>query len=124
MKRTTEPSLEQRLKSAREALQALEKSALKNLSSAIQAQPEGSRIKVRNTKQGLEILIPLEVPEFTRSIGLIMCFTYASFFMIIAVIIGVATIPLIKSINIVSFFVVIFLGGISAFFAYSFMCAW
>ena len=125
LKRTTEPSLEQRLKSAREALQALEKSALKNLSSAIQAQPEGSRIKVRNTKQGLEILIPLEVPEFTGSIGLIMCFTYASFFMIIAVIIGVATIPLIKSINIVSFFVVIFLGGISAFFAYcSFMCAW
>jgi serine/threonine protein kinase len=58
LKWLTEPSLDLRLKSAKQALEALEKSNLRQSSLAITTKPVGSKVKVINTRQMLEILIP------------------------------------------------------------------
>lgn len=54
----TEPSLELRLQSAKQALEALERESLRERPVAIHSKPVGSKIKVTNTRQMLEILIP------------------------------------------------------------------
>lgn len=54
----TEPSLELRLKSAKQALAALEKSRLHESMLAIAKKPSDRKARVTNTRQKLEILIP------------------------------------------------------------------
>ena len=54
----TEPSLNQRLSSARQALQALEQSQPRAVNSSLLVQPYGSRITLTKTTDVLEILIP------------------------------------------------------------------
>nr|WP_290226612.1 serine/threonine-protein kinase [Trichocoleus desertorum] len=60
LKWMTEPNVELRLKSAKQALKALVTPDLPKhtLSSAVIAKPAGSKVKVRNTSEMLEILIP------------------------------------------------------------------
>jgi serine/threonine protein kinase len=58
LKWLTEPSADLRLKSASQALKALEKSNLRKSSLARVAKPAGSKVKVTNTRQMFEILIP------------------------------------------------------------------
>jgi serine/threonine protein kinase len=58
LKWLTEPSTDLRLKSASEALKALEKSNLRKSSLARVAKPVGSKVKVTHTRQMFEILIP------------------------------------------------------------------
>jgi serine/threonine protein kinase len=58
LKWLTEPSLDLRLKSAKQALEALEKSNLRASSLAIAKKPVGSKVKLTNTREMLEILIP------------------------------------------------------------------
>lgn len=58
LKWLTEPSLDLRLKSAKQALEALEKSNLRESSLAIAKKPVGSKVKLTNTREILEILIP------------------------------------------------------------------
>jgi hypothetical protein len=58
LKWLTEPSTDLRLKSASEALKALEKSNLRKSSLARVAKPAGSKVRVTNTRQMFEILIP------------------------------------------------------------------
>lgn len=57
----TEPSLELRLKSARQALEALDNARLRERSLAIACKPDYSNVNVTSTRQILEILIP---PKF------------------------------------------------------------
>lgn len=57
LQRMTEPSVELRLQSARQALKALENSSLQKSSSAI-VRPVGSKVRLVKTPQMLEILIP------------------------------------------------------------------
>jgi serine/threonine protein kinase len=69
LKWMTEPSVELRLKSAKQALEALETSNLRKYSSsAVVTKPIGSRVMVTNTSQILDVLIP---PKGFRS-GLIL----------------------------------------------------
>ena len=58
LKWLTEPSTDLRLKSASQALKALEKSNLRKSSLARVAKPAGSKVRVTNTRQMFEILIP------------------------------------------------------------------
>ncbi|OKH10998.1 serine/threonine protein kinase [Fischerella major NIES-592] len=58
LKWLTEPSLDLRLKSAKQTLEALEKSNLRASSLAIAKKPFGSKVKLTNTREMLEILIP------------------------------------------------------------------
>jgi hypothetical protein len=58
LKWLTEPSTDLRLKSASQALKALEKSNLRKSGLARVAKPAGSKVKVTNTRQMFEILIP------------------------------------------------------------------
>ncbi|PMB44409.1 serine/threonine protein kinase [Fischerella thermalis CCMEE 5330] len=58
LKWLTEPSLDLRLKSAKQTLEALEKSNLRASSLAIAKKPVGSKVKLTNTREMLEILIP------------------------------------------------------------------
>jgi serine/threonine protein kinase len=58
LKWLTEPSTDLRLKSASQALKALEKSNLRNSGLARFAKPAGSKVQVTNTRQMFEILIP------------------------------------------------------------------
>jgi serine/threonine protein kinase len=57
LKWMTEPGVDLRLKSANQALEALEKSDLRKSSLTIATKPNGSKVRVRNTEQMLEILI-------------------------------------------------------------------
>lgn len=54
----TEPSLNQRLSSAQQALQALEQPQLRNSDASFLVQPYGSKIILTRTTDSLEILIP------------------------------------------------------------------
>jgi hypothetical protein len=58
LKWLTEPSADLRLKSASQALKALEKSNLRKSGLARVAKPAGSKVRVTNTRQMFEILIP------------------------------------------------------------------
>ena len=58
LKWLTEPSTDLRLKSAKQALNALEKSTSRESGLARDAKPVGSKVQVMNTRQTLEILIP------------------------------------------------------------------
>ncbi|MEP6531036.1 serine/threonine protein kinase [Microcoleus vaginatus ZQ-A3] len=58
LKWLTEPSTDLRLKSASQALKALEKSNLRKSGLARVAKPVGSKVQVTNTRQMFEILIP------------------------------------------------------------------
>ena len=58
LKWITEPSMDLRLKSAKQALEALEKCSLGERPLAIATKPFGSKVQVTNTRQMLEILIP------------------------------------------------------------------
>jgi serine/threonine protein kinase len=58
----TEPSLELRLKSAKQALEALENANLREGFSAIASKPSYSNVNVTSSRQTLEILIP---PKFS-----------------------------------------------------------
>ncbi|MEA5504714.1 serine/threonine-protein kinase [Halotia wernerae UHCC 0503] len=58
LKWMTEPSLDLRLKSARQALSSLEKSNLRESTLSIATKPVSSKIRVINTTEKLEILIP------------------------------------------------------------------
>jgi serine/threonine protein kinase len=58
LKWITEPSMDLRLKSTKQALEALEKSSLRERSLAVSTKPFGSKVQVKNTRQMLEILIP------------------------------------------------------------------
>jgi serine/threonine protein kinase len=58
LKWLTEPSTDLRLKSASQALKALEKSNLRKSGLARVAKPAGSKVRVTNTRQMFEILIP------------------------------------------------------------------
>ncbi len=58
LKSMTEPSLDLRLKSVKQALEALETPNLQKNQLTVVAKPHGSRVKVTNTSQMLEIVIP------------------------------------------------------------------
>lgn len=58
LKWLTEPSTDLRLKSAKQALEALEESSSRESGLARVAKPVGSKVQVTNTRQMLEILIP------------------------------------------------------------------
>lgn len=58
LKWMTEPSTDLRLKSAKQALEALEKSDLRESRLTSVTKPVGSKVQVTNTRQMLEILIP------------------------------------------------------------------
>jgi hypothetical protein len=58
LKWLTQPSTDLRLKSASQALKALEKSNLRKSGLARVAKPAGSKVQVTNTRQMFEILIP------------------------------------------------------------------
>ena len=80
LKWLTEPSTDQRLNSVRQALDALETSASR---AEIVAQPAGSKVQVRKTRQTLEILIPLRVfyPHLKFTLGAIAGFAWFAFIM-------------------------------------------
>jgi len=58
LKLMTQPSLDLRLKSAKQALEALETPNLRKNQLTVVAKPEGSKVKVTNTSEMLEIFIP------------------------------------------------------------------
>jgi serine/threonine protein kinase len=74
LKWLTEPSADLRLKSASQALKALEKSNLRKSGLARVAKPAGSKVQVTNTRQMFEILIP---PRNFHPAGLIFAIVFA-----------------------------------------------
>jgi serine/threonine protein kinase len=91
LKWLTEPDLGQRLQSAKQALEALEKPRSRQTSLTKMSKPAGSKVQITNTPQMIEVLIPPRGfhPElifligfaiFWHSIFLMLSFTVSSFF--------------------------------------------
>lgn len=71
----TEPSLDQRLTSAKEALQALEQQHSRNAALLVVSKPTGSKVRLNKKIHSLEILIP--PTGFSPKIGFLCCFAIA-----------------------------------------------
>jgi hypothetical protein len=82
LKWLTEPSTDLRLKSASEALKALEKSNLRKSSLARVAKPAGSKVRVTNTRQMFEILIPPRGFHLGLMVSVAVAFMWNSYFVL------------------------------------------
>jgi serine/threonine protein kinase len=74
----TQPSLDKRLTSATEALQALEQPSQRNIAPLVIRQPPGSKISLTKNADSLEILIPAKGLESDTGLWFLIALLYSS----------------------------------------------